>query len=103
MRRLASCLAVLALLLTTGITQAGPGAVPCQFAGPLGIVAASSVNDLGCSTSDPFMTAVSEQPFEHGSMLWLQEWGIVNVLRDDGGYDGHEDQYSPDEPEPARL
>src|SRR5215471_4620212 len=103
MRRLSVCALLLLLLATGGKVQAAPALVPCQFASPLGIVLAAANADLGCPTSQPFMTAASEQPFEHGSMLWLQEWGIVNVLREDGGYDGYDDQYSPDKPESAGL
>jgi hypothetical protein len=105
MRRFSGPVGVVMLLLvaTTGEAEARQAGQPCQIAAPPALDPAAVSLDLGCPTSQPFTTAASEQPFEHGSMLWLQEWGIVNVLREDGGYDGYDDQYSPDKPESGGL
>src|SRR4051812_38510754 len=76
-------------------------ACPVGESSPL--TTAAALLDLGCPTSVPFTTAASEQRFEHGSMMWLQEWGIISVLREDGGYGGYDDLYGPDKPESAGL
>jgi uncharacterized protein with LGFP repeats len=106
--RIAGRLLVLAVtgllaMLIVPTVAAAPANQACRIvAGPTFTEAADGGN-LGCAASLPFTTAAAEQPFEHGTMLWLQEWGSVTVLHADGTYEGHNDQFSAGEIEVLGL
>ena len=83
------------------------GAMPVECSMQAGDRARARPGDgganLGCATSEPFSTAAAEQPFEHGTMLWLQEWGSITVFKEGGSYESHEDLFSAGEPESMGL
>jgi hypothetical protein len=86
----------------------GVGAAPmpqsCPIATSPGLIQAAGAN-LGCATSAPFTTNVADQQFEHGRMLWVEEWASISVLYDGGDshYDAYDDLFSPDKTQPAPL
>jgi hypothetical protein len=43
----------------------------------------SSPPDI-CPAAPPLLSAAAEQSFEHGSMVWVAEWGVIYVLYGDG-------------------
>jgi hypothetical protein len=90
---------VVALVVTAVPAQAAPGDQQCRVASLAALQQAPGAANLGCATSAPFTTAASTQPFEHGRMLWLQEWGSITVFLDGGSYESHTDQFSAGEPE----
>jgi hypothetical protein len=94
--------AVLSLVMLVAVTTPAADAQCTMVTLPAFSAAASSAN-LGCATSEPFMSAAAEQPFQHGTMLWLHEWGSISVLQHGGAYESHEDQFNAGEIESAGL
>lgn len=93
---------LLALALPLPAVQAAPLEQVCPptsgLAAAPGFVAVATAASLGCERSEPFPTAVAVQAFEHGTMIWVQEWGSIQVLLEDGSYAAYDDLYSPDKP-----
>lgn len=59
--------------------------------------------NLRCATSEPFMSGAVEQKFEHGRMLWLEEWVTITVMQAGGSYEGFDDLFYPGDPESGGL
>jgi uncharacterized protein with LGFP repeats len=59
--------------------------------------------NLGCATSEPFASPASEQAFQHGTMLWLAEWGTITVFEEGGAYESHDDLFDPLDAPPAAM
>ena len=91
---------VVAISIVTGSMPAG---AQCKMATAPAFAQATAGANLGCATSEPFPSPASEQAFQHGSMLWLAEWGSITVFKDGGVYESHEDLFSPGEPESMGL
>jgi hypothetical protein len=96
---------VAAAVLTLDVqASAAPMSQACPIRTLPGFSQAAGAN-LGCATSEPFSTIVAEQVFEHGRMLWVEEWASISVLYDgaDRHYDAFDDLFSPDQVQPAPL
>jgi hypothetical protein len=96
-------LPILAVCAVTLVVGAMPASAQCKMAPATAFAQATTGANLGCATSEPFTTAAAEQPFERGTMLWLQEWGSITVFKEGGAYESHEDLFSPGEPESMNL
>jgi hypothetical protein len=97
------CLLALALLAMPAQVDASPAAQGCQMATLPAFGAQATALNLGCATSQPFQSAASVQPFEHGEMLWLQEWVTISVLAEDGTYASYDDLHRPERIDPPGL
>ena len=96
-------LVVAGALVLALVAGAAPAGAQCKMTTSPTFVQETSGANLGCATSEPFTTAASEQPFERGAMLWLQEWGSITVFKEGGQYESVDDLFSPGEPESAGL
>ena len=97
--------AVLAATLAFSPTaSAAPVSQGCPIAASPALSRVAGAN-LGCATSEPFTTNVADQQFEHGLMLWVEEWASISVLYrgTDSRYDAYDDLFSPDQPQPVPL
>ena len=99
---LASVLVSSAVLALAPVTSASPSSQSCPIAALPGLSQVAGAN-LGCATSEPFTTTAVDQQFEHGRMVWVEEWGSVSVLHLDATYDAYNDYFDPEIAEPAPL
>ena len=102
-RRRLSALAAGAVLAALVVVGAAPAAAQCATPTSPAFAPGPAVTNLGCATGAPFTTAAAEQPFERGTMLWLQEWGSITVFKEGGAYESHDDVFSPGETETMGL
>jgi uncharacterized protein with LGFP repeats len=96
-------------LLAAGVASIGliagsmPAGAQCKMATAPAFAQATAGANLGCATSESFGSPASEQAFEHGTMLWLAEWGTITVFEEGGAYEAHDDLFDPRDPPPATM
>ena len=101
-RWLASAIVAAAVLVLAPLASAAPASQGCPITVSPVLSRVAGAN-LGCPTSAPFTTSVADQQFEHGRMLWVEEWASISVLHEGGAYEAYDDLFSPDEVQPAPL
>jgi len=101
-RHLVLLVAVLAPLLSPSRTEAAPADQACQIATAPAFGFADATT-LGCATGEAFTTGAADQAFEHGRMLWLEEWMSIVVMSEGSSYTAYDDLYTPDQPESLGL
>src|SRR6186713_2643117 len=94
-------------ILATSCVMLVVGAMPadaqCKMATAPALAQAMTSANLGCATSEPFASPASEQAFQHGTMLWLAEWGTITVFEEGGAYESHDDLFDPLDAPPAAM
>lgn len=102
---------LLTLVLTLGLlvgllpptsADAAPGAQRCNIPTDAAFSLVAGAN-LGCATGAAFKSGASEQEFENGQMLWLEEWVMIVVMVRGAPYDAYDDLFYPGDPESADL